>query len=143
MDGTLDLSECFGEMEYENRTLKFTFESIDKITDWQTKMIKISSFLHGQKMKIYSWSDPISYRCSWGSYPMRHSAFRSEYLQPLQLPESLLPIQKTKSPASTSYPSYPHLLLPSPLLDHTGCQEQTRRCHRKQIYNRRQIHNAI
>ena len=58
MDGTLDLSECFGEMKYENRTIKFTFESIDKITDWQAKMIKISSFLHGQKMKITTWSDP-------------------------------------------------------------------------------------
>ena len=61
MDGTLDLSECFGEMKYENRTLKFTFESIDKITDWQAKMIKISSFLHGQKMKITTWSDPNFY----------------------------------------------------------------------------------
>ena len=58
MDGALDLSECFGEMKYENRTIKFTFESIDKITDWQAKMIKISSFLHGQKMKITTWSDP-------------------------------------------------------------------------------------
>lgn len=61
MDGSLDLSECFGEMKYENRTLKFTFESIDKITDWQAKMINISSFLHGQKMKIKTWSDPDFY----------------------------------------------------------------------------------
>lgn len=52
MDVSLDLSECFGEMKYENRMLKFTFESIDKINDWQAKMINISSFLHGQKMKI-------------------------------------------------------------------------------------------
>ena len=71
MDGNLDLSECFGEMKYENRTLKFTFESIDKITDWQAKMTKISSFLHGQKMKIYSWSDPDFYyvgRCRIDEY---------------------------------------------------------------------------
>ena len=61
MDGALDLSECFGEMKYENRTLKFTFESIEKITDWQAKMINISSFLHGQKMKITTWSDPDFY----------------------------------------------------------------------------------
>ena len=61
MDGSLDLSECFGEMKYENRTLKFTFESIDKITDWQAKMINISSFLHRQKMKIKTWSDPDFY----------------------------------------------------------------------------------
>ena len=49
MDGSLDLSECFGEMKYENRTLKFTFESIDKITDWQAKMINISSFCTDRK----------------------------------------------------------------------------------------------
>ena len=71
MDGALDLSECFGEMKYENRTLKFTFELIDKITDWQAKMIKISSFLHGQKMKITTWSDPDFYyvgRCRLDEY---------------------------------------------------------------------------
>ena len=71
MDGSLDLSECFGEIKYENRTLKFTFESIDKITDWQTKMINISSFLHGQKMKIKTWSDPNFYyvgRCQIDEY---------------------------------------------------------------------------
>ena len=61
MDGALDLSECFGEMKYENRTIKFTFESVEKISDWQAKIIKISSFLHGQKMKITTWSDPNFY----------------------------------------------------------------------------------
>lgn len=71
MDGSLDLSECFGEMKYENRTLKFTFESIEKITDWQAKMINISSFLHGQKMKIKTWSEPDFYyvgRCQIDEY---------------------------------------------------------------------------
>ena len=71
MDGTLDLSECFGEMKYENRTIKFTFESVEKISDWQAKMIKISSFLHGQKMKITTWSDPDFYyvgRCRIDEY---------------------------------------------------------------------------
>lgn len=71
MDGALDLSECFGEMKYENRTIKFTFESIEKITDWQAKMINISSFLHGQKMKIKTWSDPDFYyvgRCQIDEY---------------------------------------------------------------------------
>ena len=71
MNGSLDLSECFSEMKYENRTLKFTFESIEKITAWQAKMINISSFLHGQKMKICSWSDPDFYyigRCQIDEY---------------------------------------------------------------------------
>ena len=61
MDGSLDLSEFFGEIKYENRTLKFTFETIEKITYWQSRMSIISSFLHGQKMKITVWSDPDFY----------------------------------------------------------------------------------
>ena len=61
MDGSLDLSEFFGEIKYENRTLKFTFETIEKISDWQSRMSIISSFLHGQKMKIEVWSDPDFY----------------------------------------------------------------------------------
>lgn len=64
MDGSLDLLECFVEMKYENRTLKFTFESIDK-------MINISSFLHGHKMKIKTWSDLNFYyvgRCQIDEY---------------------------------------------------------------------------
>ena len=71
MDGAFDLSECFGEMKYENRTIKFTFESVEKISDWQAKIIKISSFLHGQKMKITTWSDPNFYyigRCHIDEY---------------------------------------------------------------------------
>ena len=71
MDGKLDLSESLGEVKYNNRTLKFTFESIEKITDWQAKMKDISSFLHGQKMKISIWSDPDFYyigRCYIDEY---------------------------------------------------------------------------
>ena len=71
MDGSLDLSEFFGEIKYENRTLKFTFETIEKIPDWQSRMGRISSFLHGQKMKIEVWSDPDFYyvgRCSIDEY---------------------------------------------------------------------------
>ena len=71
MDGKLNLSESLGEVKYNNRTLKFTFESIEKITDWQAKMKDISSFLHGQKMKISIWSDPDFYyigRCSIDEY---------------------------------------------------------------------------
>lgn len=71
MDGSLDLSEFFGEIKYENRTLKFTFETIEKIPDWQSRMSIISSFLHGQKMKIEVWSEPDFYyigRCSVDEY---------------------------------------------------------------------------
>ncbi len=71
MDGSLDLSEFFGEIKHENRTLKFTFETIEKIPDWQSRMSIISSFLHGQKMKIEVWSDPDFYyigRCFIDEY---------------------------------------------------------------------------
>lgn len=71
IDGKLDLSEFFGEIKYENRTLKFTFETIEKISDWQSRMSIISSFLHGQKMKIEVWSDPDFYyigRCAIDEY---------------------------------------------------------------------------
>lgn len=67
MDGSLDLSECFGDMKYQNRTIKFTFETIEKITNWQSKITTIASFLHGQKMKITVWSDANFYyvgRCT-------------------------------------------------------------------------------
>ena len=52
MNGNLGLSENFGKIKYKNQILKFTFESTNKTTDWQVKMINISSLLHGQKMKI-------------------------------------------------------------------------------------------
>ncbi len=71
MDGKLDLSEFFGEIKYENRILKFTFEKIEKITYWQSRIKVISSFLHGQKMKITVWSDPDFYyigRCQIDEY---------------------------------------------------------------------------
>ena len=71
MDGSLDLSESFGEIKYGNRNLKFTFENIEKITDWQAKMTRISSFLHGEKIKITTWAGPDFYyvgRCSIDEY---------------------------------------------------------------------------
>lgn len=71
MDGSLDLSEFFGEIKYENRSLKFTFETIEKIPDWQSRMSIISLFLHGQKMKIEVWTDPNFYyigRCAIDEY---------------------------------------------------------------------------
>lgn len=71
MDGSLDLSESFGEMKYNNRTIKFTFEAIEQITDWQAKIKNIASFLHGQKMKICTWFDPDFYyvgRCTIDEY---------------------------------------------------------------------------
>lgn len=71
MDGSLDLSESFGGIKYGNRILKFSFELIEKIDSWQARMKAIASFLHGQKMRITTWSDPDFYyvgRCSIDEY---------------------------------------------------------------------------
>ena len=71
MDGSLDLSEFFGEIKYENRTLRFAFETIEKISYWYARVCIISSFLHWQNMKITIWSDPDFYyigRCQIDEY---------------------------------------------------------------------------
>ncbi len=70
-NGSLDLSESFGEIKYGNRTLKLTFGLIEKIGSWQTRMKTVAGFLHGQKMKITIWSNPDFYyvgRCFVDEY---------------------------------------------------------------------------
>nr|DAK85088.1 MAG TPA: distal tail protein [Caudoviricetes sp.] len=70
-NGSLDLSESFGEIKYENREIKFTFELIENIESWQYRMKKVAAFLHGQRMKIITWSDPNFYyvgRCNIEEY---------------------------------------------------------------------------
>lgn len=70
-NGSLDLSESFGEIKYGNRTVKLTFGLIEKIESWQHRMNTVAGFLHGQKMKITIWSDPDFYyvgRCFVDEY---------------------------------------------------------------------------
>lgn len=70
-NGSLDLSESFGEIKYGNRLIKFTFELIEKLDFWQARMKTVAGFLHGQKMKITTWSDPNFYyigRCAIDEY---------------------------------------------------------------------------
>ena len=70
-NGSLDLSESFGEIKYENRELNFTFELIENVESWIDRMKKVAAFLHGQKMKIITWSDPNFYyigRCNIEEY---------------------------------------------------------------------------
>lgn len=70
-DGILDLTESFGEVKYNNRTLQFTFTRIEKIISWDIRKSIVANFLHGQKMKISVWSDPDYYyigRCTVDEY---------------------------------------------------------------------------
>ena len=51
-DGVLDLTEALtGDVQYNNRTIKLTFEMMDD-TDYYDLMTTISNYLHGQKIKF-------------------------------------------------------------------------------------------
>lgn len=70
-DGDIDLTEAFGEVKFGNRTLKFTFECIEGLSQWETRKTQVANFLHGQKMKITTWSDYNYYyagRCTVDEY---------------------------------------------------------------------------
>lgn len=70
-DGDIDLSEAFVDIKFENRELKFTFYCIEDLLQWETRKTKVANFLHGQKMKITTWSDSEYYylgRCTVDEY---------------------------------------------------------------------------
>lgn len=70
-DGDIDLTESFGEVKFNNRTLKFKFECIESLKNWEKRKTQIANFLHGQKMKITTWSDSDFYyigRCTVDEY---------------------------------------------------------------------------
>lgn len=51
-DGLKDLTEAFGEINYNNRTLTFNFDLFQSPSEWWTIKDKISKYLHGKKLKI-------------------------------------------------------------------------------------------
>lgn len=59
-DGTLDYTECFGEVNYYNRVLKFDFTMIDNPKTFPDQYSKLLNLLNGRKMKI-SLSDDEGY----------------------------------------------------------------------------------
>lgn len=71
MDGSLDMSEAFGEVFYKNRTLTFTFHIAGDIYVWDEIRTRIANDLHGKKVKINVYSDSDFYyigRCSIDKY---------------------------------------------------------------------------
>ena len=66
-DGYLDLSDVYGEANYDNRTLEFQFDLFDKPINWWSTYDLIKSYLHGKKRKIILDVDDDYYyygRCS-------------------------------------------------------------------------------
>lgn len=51
-DGVLDLTDYFGEVYYENRTLEFNFSLIEPISEFSRIYSEVKNALNGKKMKI-------------------------------------------------------------------------------------------
>lgn len=51
-DGVLDLTEFFGGVNYENRTLTFNFSVVDSPSNFMTAFSTIQNAIHGKKMNI-------------------------------------------------------------------------------------------
>ena len=66
-DGYLDLTDVYGEPNYDNRTLDFQFDLFDSPETWWETYDSIKSYLHGKKRKIILDVDDDYYyygRCS-------------------------------------------------------------------------------
>lgn len=57
-DGVLDLTEFFGEVKYNNRTLSFEFSSQVPPEQFMAQFTKVQNALHGKKMRIVLTEDP-------------------------------------------------------------------------------------
>jgi len=51
-DGVLDLTEFFGEVKYDNRTLEFVFSTKVPQSEFLDLFSRVQNALHGQKMRI-------------------------------------------------------------------------------------------
>lgn len=61
-DGNIDLTEAFGQVRYENRTLVFSFILLDKRPEiWHEVSSQVKNYCHGKKMKVTLDSDPGYY----------------------------------------------------------------------------------
>ena len=60
-DGSLDLSEYFGDVKYKNRKLSFTFSVIGRPSEFLQNYSHLQNLINGRKMKIVLDDDPEFY----------------------------------------------------------------------------------
>lgn len=61
-DGDLDLTEFFGEVKYNNRSLSFTFSKMNiKPGDFLALFSTVQNAIHGKKMQVILDDDPASF----------------------------------------------------------------------------------
>lgn len=73
-DGTLDFTDVFGDVKYEERDITLKFSWLKPSTDYLEKWSKIQSLLHGRKFKIIFDSDPMYYyigRCTLDKWTLK------------------------------------------------------------------------
>lgn len=66
-DGSIDTSEVFGEIKFENRKLEFEFTMTANYENFDELLTEIANHLHGKKLKIIRDEDDSYYfigRCS-------------------------------------------------------------------------------
>lgn len=62
MDGSLDLTEYFGEVFYSNRELSFTFSLIEPVSEFPRIYSEVKNAIHGRRMKIrLGWDSGFYY----------------------------------------------------------------------------------
>lgn len=70
-DGSIDLTDFFGEPKYGDVTHKFTFSTIVPRSDFTTQYSEIKNAMHGKKLRIVDDDDPSFYyvgRCYVSSF---------------------------------------------------------------------------
>ena len=61
-DGVLDLTEFFGDVKFENRSLSFTFTKKDIVPDGFLALYSlVQNTIHGKKMQVILDDDPMNY----------------------------------------------------------------------------------
>ena len=60
-DGSLDLSEYFGDVKYKDRKLSFTFSTIGRPSEFLQNYSRVQNLVNGRKMKIVLDDDPDFY----------------------------------------------------------------------------------
>ncbi len=60
-NGSIDFTEYFGDINFENRALKFEFSMISNPKNYLSEYSRILNLLNGQKMKITLSDDPDYY----------------------------------------------------------------------------------
>ena len=58
-DGSLDRTEFFGDVKYENRTHRFDFSTMAPAEEFPTVYSNVLNRLHGRKMRIILDDDPL------------------------------------------------------------------------------------